>query len=722
LRAAFLTARARVLACASHSRARAAEPAAAAVPRAAECGALRDDTHGLWDSAPLPEVAAAREAASARGAHAAALSSPPSLADDAAACDTPPLRVCSTSAAATPAAARPAAPERRTSGSSERDDASALRRLASSAGELAGVAADADARLRSAHALVDGLDVADAAAAGDAGGAPAAPAAARRAEREQEVDSAPPSAGCGDPPAAAAAAAAPPLSRALLGGPFGGPVRPSVCGALRARVIGSSVRGDAFSTHVAYDILVSDAHTGARWLVQRRFSNFEALHKRVKALRARGRYKLPPKRLLFHGTEGGFMDTRKELLDVYLQDMLSDARLCACAELWDFLSAQSRSYVPAPGGGGVLKSVSLGLSAGLDCAVGRVSTGVRGVRAELADASRRFDRKLEAMKERWEPRPDAEAAQPATEERGREGGDNGDDDDGAAPRDAAVRMSAGQLLLRSAAAAGGGGSSLSLSMASSSAAEEEGYASSSDSADGHSPAAGCAQDAQDASDAASDASLPPPPPAAAAYSFSTGVGDAASCADAAGLSLPLLDLADAIFRLRDKGWVQRRMLSFARGVAELFIGGAVDEALAAKLAALRRGDTLARATRALRETLWPGGVWYRTRIAAAARAAGVEPPPTAPLGFGGVPPGREAEAAEEARAVRALLLQRSSGVALAQLVGRDAFRRGTLEVYHLLQSPLFVRQIGHTLLEALLVRSWLCSAVLSHAACAFACA
>jgi sorting nexin-13 len=459
-------------------------------------------------------------------------------------------------------------------------------------------------------------------------------------------------------------------------------VRPSAGGALRARVIGSSVLGDSFSTHVSYEILVSDA-AGARWLVQRRFSNFEALHKRVKALRARGRYKLPPKRILFHGTEGGFMDTRKELLDRYLQDMLADARLCACAELWDFLSAHSRSYVPAPGGGGVLKSVSVGLSAGLDSAVERVSTGVHVVRAELADASRRLDRKLERMKERWE-RLDGDAASSGAEERG---GESLDD----ATRDAQ------QAAASSSTLPARGGSALSLSMASSAA--DEGYASSTDTAD------------DGAAVSSADASVPPAQhahadadDAAAAAEFAPGTGDAAGDPDPAGLSLPLLDLADAIFRLRDKGWVQRRMLSFARGVAELFVGGAVDEALAAKLAQLRRGDTLVRLLRLLRDTLWPGGVWYRTRIVAAARAAGVEPPPTAPLGFGGVPPGREAEAAEDARAVRALLLQRSSSVALEQLVGRDAYRRGTLEVYHLLQSPLFVRQIGHNLLEALLVR------------------
>jgi hypothetical protein len=80
-----------------------------------------------------------------------------------------------------------------------------------------------------------------------------------------------------------------------------------------------------------------------------------------------------------------------------------------------------------------------------------------------------------------------------------------------------------------------------------------------------------------------------------------------------------------------------------------------------------------------------------------------------------VPPGREAEAAEEARAVCAALLQRSGSVAVERLVGRDVYRRGTLELYTLLQSPLFLRQIGHNLLEALLAAACpeLCGALLA---------
>jgi hypothetical protein len=55
--------------------------------------------------------------------------------------------------------------------------------------------------------------------------------------------------------------------------------------------------------------------------------------------------------------------------------------------------------------------------------------------------------------------------------------------------------------------------------------------------------------------------------------------------------------------------------------------------------------------------------------------------------------------------VCAALLQRSAGAA-ERLVGRDAYRRGCLELYSLLQSPLFVRQMGYALLEAALAAAF----------------
>jgi hypothetical protein len=403
-------------------------------------------------------------------------------------------------------------------------------------------------------------------------------------------------------------------------------------GGLTARVTGSCVvhsSGDGAwsgtgSSHVSYDIHVTTGGpASASWLIHRRFSQFERLHKRVKALRARGRYKLPPKRLLFHGTEGGFMDARRQLLDQYLVDMLADPRLAASPEVGDFLAQHSRGYADGRGGAGTQAAASV--------------------------------------------------AAPGA----------GWHDDGDARSDDGSRASVSE-----AAASGdvyGGGSHGADDDCSSTVSEP--------------PAV---QPPRQPRHAAHDAS-------ASREELATGV---TAGADPGGLSLPILDLMDCIFRLRARGLVRRRMLSFTRGLVDLLVGSAVDEALAQQLGGLRTDATVASLVQLVTDSLWPTGVWHRTKTAADAVAAGRPPPAVGPPGFGGVPLGRDAEAAADLAAVRALLLGASgqgghlglggTAAAAEKLIGGDAYGRGCCEVFGMLQSPLFVRQIGHSLLEAVL--------------------
>jgi len=402
------------------------------------------------------------------------------------------------------------------------------------------------------------------------------------------------------------------LGEAAAGGAggAGGPTRPLRAGLLSARVTGSSVLGDSsFSTHVAYLVTVRDG-SGAEWVVQRRFSNFEALHRRVKALRARGRHKLPPKRILYHAPEGDFMDARKALLDAYLRDVLADARLAASPEVWDFLSAASRAYVPAPGAGGVLKSMSQGLAAGLTSASDAVSASVQTVAGSLDWRSR-------GAHAASAPAPAAAAAPPA------------------APASAPASP------LKASAGASAG-----------------------------------------------DAPPPPPP-------FEPP--------EPAGLLVPLLNLVDCVFRMREHGFVRRRMLTAALLAVELFVGGAVEEALGRALARVRSEATAVRLLSLVLGALWPDGRWFRVRMAEVARAEGRElPPPGTPPGFGGVPIGQEEAAREEAKQVWTLLARRCAESGTERLIGAEAQRRGTRELYGMLQSPLFVRHIGHSIVEAAL--------------------
>jgi hypothetical protein len=167
--------------------------------------------------------------------------------------------------------------------------------------------------------------------------------------------------------------------------------------------------------------------------------------------------------------------------------------------------------------------------------------------------------------------------------------------------------------------------------------------------------------------------------------------------------VPLLNLVDCVFRLRQHGFVRRRMLTIALHAVELFAGGAVEEAMGRALARIRSEATACWLLNLTVNALWPDGRWFRVRMAEAARAEGRElPPPGTPPSFGGVPIGQEEAAREEARQVWALLLRRCAESGTERLIGVEAQRRGTRELYGMLQSPLFVRHIGHSIVESAL--------------------
>lgn len=98
-------------------------------------------------------------------------------------------------------------------------------------------------------------------------------------------------------------------------------------------------------------------------------------------MRVRGRFKLPPKRILFHGPDDEFMEARREWLDSYLQAVLADETLRTLSEVWDFLSEDSVSYVPDKEDSSLLKSVSQGISQGLDSAYDSVNSRLKNVKA-----------------------------------------------------------------------------------------------------------------------------------------------------------------------------------------------------------------------------------------------------------------------------------------------------------------------------------------------------
>merc|ERR1719305_67207 len=72
----------------------------------------------------------------------------------------------------------------------------------------------------------------------------------------------------------------------------------------------------------------------------------------------------------------------------------------------------------------------------------------------------------------------------------------------------------------------------------------------------------------------------------------------------------LYDFAGVLFNLRKRGWLRRQVLWIAKQFFELLAGEAMEDALAKGINTLASSETRALLIRTLRESIWPGGVWY----------------------------------------------------------------------------------------------------------------
>ncbi|KAK4804172.1 hypothetical protein SAY86_003989 [Trapa natans] len=111
---------------------------------------------------------------------------------------------------------------------------------------------------------------------------------------------------------------------------------------LSCRVMGASFEKLGSKSFAVYSIAVRDTESKT-WLVKRRYSNFEQLHRYLKEI-PNYTLHLPPKRIFSSSTEDAFVHQRCIQLHKYLQDVLSIANVAEQHEVWDFLSASSKNY------------------------------------------------------------------------------------------------------------------------------------------------------------------------------------------------------------------------------------------------------------------------------------------------------------------------------------------------------------------------------------------
>jgi len=234
-------------------------------------------------------------------------------------------------------------------------------------------------------------------------------------------------------------------------------------------------------------------------------------------------------------------------------------------------------------------------------------------------------------------------------------------------------------------------------------------------------------------------SKPPPIP----KSFPAAAPDLEDCT---GISAPLYEIVDCIFQLQRRGFFRRQVFGMARQVLSLVAGDVIDVFLVNKLRLLRQEHSIARLIHKLQNSLWPGGVWYsylageadqqqeqaemKTSLdqQASSRTSNnsttatnknnssntatfkKEEGPLRPPPFlmqsdryikPSTPPPPDAEYIK-ATIKELMLTKMTSSLPLARLVGKGVYTEGMADLHDMMQSEVFMHQLGYGMLELVL--------------------
>ncbi|MCO5578211.1 hypothetical protein L7F22_032049 [Adiantum nelumboides] len=356
---------------------------------------------------------------------------------------------------------------------------------------------------------------------------------------------------------------------------------------LNCWVVGAHLEKAASKTFAVYSIAVTDTDNNT-WFVERRFRNFEQLHRKLRDL-PQFNLQLPPKRFLSSSLDETFVRDRCILLDKYLKDLLSIPSIAELHEVWDFLSITSKNYAHSKS-----PSVMKTLAVNVDDAVDDMFRQLRGVSDGLlrrvggpspldADEASQFllgdgQKQIVAQetaagsfivdKDKTDLYSDEEFTGPASIGDAAYSVDiwpfdNNDLHDTTATGVLSQRFLGNdknvQWVEKRMERGGSDAFSVDESTTGSETYEE-------------------------------DLVVPPEwtPPK---------------------LTEPLLNLVDNIFQLQDRGWIRRQGFWIAKQILQLGMGDAVDDWLVTQIQQLRQEDVVAGAIKLLQEILWPGGVF-----------------------------------------------------------------------------------------------------------------
>ncbi|XP_065855498.1 uncharacterized protein [Euphorbia lathyris] len=440
---------------------------------------------------------------------------------------------------------------------------------------------------------------------------------------------------------------------------------------LKCRVMGAYFEKIGSKSFAVYSIAVTDAENRT-WFVKRRYRNFEKLHRHLKDIPNYNLH-LPPKRIFSSSTEDAFVHQRCIQLDKYLQDLLSIANVAEQHEVWDFLSASSKSY-----SFGKSSSVMRTLAVNVDDAVDDIVRQFKGVSGGLMrkvsgppSSLDEINSSIYSRNLSWHA---DEMSKPVlrqdTEDTLNSFSDNEDN----------LQQESHKSVEGSSQQTSGWHSDNELN----SKVFPPRVIKHNDESRNF--------DAEKKQGVELKSELINQGEFAAANS---GTATSSRMDDPVGMppewtpsnvSVPLLNLVDKIFQLNRRGWLRRQVFWMSKQILQLIMEDAIDDLLLRQIYLLRREDIVAQGIRYLQDLLWPDGVFF-ARVRAAQSQGSFE---------------EQLEAARRASDIKKMLFD-GAPTAMVSLLGAKQYKRSARDIFYFTQSTICMKQLAYAIVELVLV-------------------
>lgn len=431
---------------------------------------------------------------------------------------------------------------------------------------------------------------------------------------------------------------------------------------LRCEVFGANIVKSGSGTFAVYSIAVTDANNHS-WSIKRRFRHFVELHRRLKEF-SEYNLSLPPKHFLSSGLDVPVVQERCKLLDKYLKRLLQLPTISGSIEVWDFLSVDSQTYIFSDS-----LSIMQTLSVDLDDKPPEKSAKVHNS-AEVANCQ------LPSQTEQLSNVNGPNALSMHLHKKHTESENVG-------MRKRKIEQHSGMYV-------GKEGNTLSHDNSrndTENMVQRMSYPSNNENDEGKGTLSG-------------DGDLPK------ASQIPEAVGDLTLPTEWAtpSLSVPILDLIDVFFQLKDGGWIRRQAFWVAKQLLQLGMGDAFDDWLIEKIQLLRKGSVVVNAIRRIEQILWPDGIFITKHPN--------RKPPT-PVSSPGSIGSRnnllvgeqQLKDARRAKFVYELIIDKAPAP-LVGLVGRKEYEHCAQDIYFFLQSVVCLKQLTVELLELLLLSAF----------------